>query len=116
VTLAASGERASGAVTYARRNAVHIEFEIPDEIAQALQSPNLSRTALEAIAIEGYRSGKLGRGQVQRILGFATPMQVDAFLKEHNVHLNYTIEEYEKDLATLERLRNKDVVGTKRPA
>jgi Uncharacterised protein family (UPF0175) len=95
---------------------MRIELELPDDIAVALQSPDLSRMALEAIAIEGYRSEKLGRGQVQRILGFTTPMQVDAFLKEHDVYLNYTIEEYEKDLATLERLRNKESASTKRSA
>lgn len=95
---------------------MHIEFEIPDEIAQVLQSPNLSRTALEALAIEGYRSGKLGRGQVQRMLGFTTPMQVDALLKEHDVYLNYTIEEYEKDIATIESLRNKEAMSSKRSA
>ncbi len=95
---------------------MHVEFEIPDEIAQALQLPDLSCAALEALAIEAYRSEKLGRGQVQRMLGFTTPMQVDALLKEHNVYLNYTIEEYEKDIATLERLRNKEAIGSKRTA
>jgi len=82
---------------------MRIEFELPDEIAAALNSSDLSRTALEALAIEGYRSGKLGRGQVQRVLGFTTPMQVDALLKEHNVYLNYTMEELEKDLRGIER-------------
>jgi hypothetical protein len=95
---------------------MHIELELPGDIAEALQSSDLSRTALEAIAIEGYRSEKLGRGQVQRLLGFTTPMQVDAFFKEHDVTLNYTIEEYENDLATLERLRNKEAASTKRSA
>ena len=95
---------------------VHVEFEIPDEIAQALQSSDLSRSALEAIAIEGYRSEKLGRGQLQHLLGFTTPMQVDAFLKEHDVYLNYTIEDYTEDLVTLEKLRNKESASTKRSA
>jgi hypothetical protein len=113
VTLAASGKRAFGAVIFARRNTVHIEFEISDEIAQALQSTDLSRTALEAVAIEGYRSEKLGRGQVQRMLGFTTPMQVDAFLKEHDVYLNYSMEDLEEDLATLERLEEKEAMSKK---
>ncbi len=82
---------------------MRIEFELPDDIAAALQSSDLSRTAIEALAIEGYRSGKLGRGQVQRMLGFTSPMQVDALLKEHNVYLNYTMEELEKDLKSIER-------------
>jgi hypothetical protein len=95
---------------------VHIEFEIPDEIAEALQSSDLSRTALEAFAIEGYRSEKLGRGQLQRILGFNTPMQVDAFLKEHDVYLNYTMEELEKDLKSIERAEQAYKVPHQRSA
>jgi len=95
---------------------MRIQIELPDEIAEALQSPDLSRTALEAIAIEGYRSEKLGRGQVQRMLGFTTPMQVDALLKEHDVYLNYTVEDLQEDLATLERLDVKDAIGKKRSA
>ncbi len=54
---------------------MRIELELPDDIAEALRSSDLSRSALEAIAIEGYRSEKLGRGQVQRILGFSTPIE-----------------------------------------
>jgi hypothetical protein len=77
---------------------------LPDGIAQALNIGDLSRTALEALALEGYRSGRLGGGQVQKLLGFSTPMQVHAFLKEHGVYLNYTIEDLEKDSATLDRL------------
>lgn len=77
---------------------------MPDGIAQALNIGDLSRTALEALALEGYRSGRLGGGQVQKLLGFSTPMQVHAFLKEHGVYLNYTIEDLEKDSATLDRL------------
>jgi hypothetical protein len=83
---------------------MRIQFEVPDEIAQALSAADLSRAALEALAIEGYRTRRLGGGQVQRLLGFSTPMQVHAFLKEHDVYLNYSLEELEKDAATLEAL------------
>jgi predicted HTH domain antitoxin len=83
---------------------MQIQIELPDEIAQALDAGDLTRTALEALALEGYRSGHLGGGQVQRLLGFATPMQVHSFLKEHGVFLNYSSEELEKDAATLEAL------------
>jgi len=81
---------------------MRIEFELPEDIAEALQSSDLSRTALESLAIEGYRSQRLGNGQLRRILGFTTPMEVDAFLKEHDVYLNYTMEELEKDLRSIE--------------
>ncbi len=64
---------------------MYIELELPDDIAQALQASDLSRAALEALALEGYRSQRLGGGQVRRLLGFTTPMQVHAFLKEHGI-------------------------------
>lgn len=94
---------------------MQIQFEVPEEIAQAI-SGDLSRAALEAIALEGYRSGRLGGGQLQRLLGFSTPMQVHAFLKEHGVYLNYTSEDLEKDSATLEALLGPTTEYRKRPA
>ena len=39
--------------------------------------------ALEALALEGYRSGKLSQAQVRRMLGYETRAQVDGFLKRH---------------------------------
>jgi hypothetical protein len=38
--------------------------------------------------------------QVRQLLGFGTPMQVDAFLQRHQAY-DYTVQEPEKDLATL---------------
>lgn len=83
---------------------MQVQFELPDDIAQALSSQDFSRAALEAIALEGYRSGRLGGGQLQRLLGFGTPMQVHAFLKEHNVYLNYSVEELAKDIEITNQL------------
>jgi Uncharacterised protein family (UPF0175) len=40
-------------------------------------------------------------GQVRRLLGFRTRMQVHTFLKAHNVYLDYSIRELENDLASL---------------
>jgi hypothetical protein len=41
--------------------------------------------------------------QVRQLLGFGTRMQVDAFLQQHDVY-DYTVEDLNKDMATLERL------------
>lgn len=95
---------------------MHVEFDLPDEIAQALGSQDLSRAALEALAAEGYRTRKLGRGRVGHLLGFKTPMQTDAFLAERNIPSNYGIEELEQDIATSERLFGKHSVNAKRSA
>ena len=80
-----------------------VQLQIPDDVARVIQNqqPDLSRAALEALALEGYRNERLSEGQVRRLLGFRTRMQVHTFLKAHNVYLNYSIRELENDLASL---------------
>ena len=80
-----------------------VQLQIPDDVARVIQSeqPDLSRAALEALALEGYRSERLSEAQVRRMLGFRTRMQVHAFLKTHNVYLNYSVQELENDLESL---------------
>jgi hypothetical protein len=95
---------------------MRVEIELPDEIAQALKSEDLSRTALEALALEGYRSRRLGDGQLRRLLGFETRMQVHEFLKEHDVYLNYSMEDLEKDLANAKDFRKESGEYSKRSA
>ena len=82
-----------------------VQLQIPDDVARVIQSqqPDLSRAAVEALALEGYRSERLSEGQVRRMLGFRTRMQVHTFLKAHNVCLNYSIRELENDLASLKQ-------------
>jgi hypothetical protein len=69
-----------------------IAIDIPEDIARQLSEKwgSLSRGALEAIAIEGYRSGALSQAQVQRILGHSSRWETDAFLKKTKVFLDYT--------------------------
>ena len=80
-----------------------VQLQIPDDVARITQSdqPDLSRAAVEALALEGYRSERLSETQVRRLLGLRTRMQVHAFLKAHNVYLNYSIDELEHDLESL---------------
>jgi hypothetical protein len=86
-----------------------VQLQIPDDVARIIQSkqPDLSRAALEALALEGYRSERLSEAQVRRMLGFRTRMDVHAFLKAHNVHLNYSTDELEKDLESLKGFEEK---------
>jgi hypothetical protein len=80
-----------------------VQLHIPDDVARILQGeqPDLSRAAVEALALEGYRSRRLSETQVRRLLGFNTRMQVHAFLKAHDVYLNYSMDELEQDLESL---------------
>ncbi|MGB6689917.1 MAG: UPF0175 family protein [Terracidiphilus sp.] len=77
-----------------------LEFEIPDELARLLAERNidLSRAALEALALEGYRSRRLSGGMAQRLLGFETSLQLHEFLKQHGVFLNYSMEDLDQDI------------------
>ncbi len=86
---------------------MQIGLEIPDEIASALtpEDGSLSRAALEALALEGYRAQRLSESQIRSLLGFETRMQVHAFLKAHNCYLNYTLEDLDRDRQVSERLR-----------
>ncbi len=88
---------------------MQIIVELPDDIARQLggDQPQLSRTALEALAVEGVRSGKLSPGQVRRLLGFSTRTQVDDFLKAHSVFLPLTVEDVERDAETSRRFREQ---------
>ncbi len=77
-----------------------ITVEIPEELAGQLiaagQDP--SRAALEAIALEGYRSGRVSAAGIRKFLGFGTRMEVDAFLKQHGAWLPYTEEDLAHDI------------------
>ena len=87
-----------------------IILQLPEDIAQGLQArwKDLPRAALEALAVEGYRSGALTSYQVRRLLGFETGYEMDTFLKQHNVWENaYGPDDFQKDLETLRSLADK---------
>src|SRR2546428_3095381 len=81
---------------------MQITLELPEDIAQGLESrwKDLPRAALESLALEAYRSHALTAAQLRRLLGFETRMQVDAFLKEHEVY-DFTAADFELDRETL---------------
>ena len=85
---------------------MQITLELPEDIAQGLESRwrYLPRAALESLALEAYRSRALTAAQLRRLLGFQTRMQLDAFLKEHEIY-DYTAADFEQDRETLRQLR-----------
>jgi hypothetical protein len=84
---------------------MQVTVTIPDDLAGCLVGAGCdpSRTALEALAVEGYRTMRLTEGQVKRMLGYGTRMQVHALLKEYDVPLTYRIEDLEQDIAASDR-------------
>jgi len=87
---------------------MQVTVEIPDEIAQRLvpEGQDPARTSLEAIAIEGYRSGALTASQTRKLLGFGTRYELDGFLKAHNVSEHaYNLDDLEEDRRTTRALK-----------
>ena len=68
------------------------------------QWDNIPRRSLEAIAVEGYRTGALTEAHVRRSLEMDSRFQVHALLKEHQVPLRYTSADIEDDLRTQREL------------
>ena len=78
-----------------------ITVELPDDVAQR---PDPGRQALEALAIEGYRSGALTHYEASRLLQLSR-LEFEALLKRRNIDDHaYDVEDLEHDLETLERL------------
>ena len=89
---------------------MRIILELPEDIAHGLESlwADLPRAALESLAIEAYRSGALTSPQLRRLLCFQTRLQVDSFLKKHEIY-DYTAADFEQDRETLRQLRTQKV-------
>lgn len=88
-----------------------ITIHIPDDAEQALRDAwgdNLDRAALEALAIEAYRTGKLGISHVRRLLGLESRWEAEAWLGIRGVNWNYSIEDLEADRKTLDRILGQE--------
>jgi Uncharacterised protein family (UPF0175) len=79
-----------------------VTLDLPEDIAAALKSrwTDLSRSSLEAIAVEAYRTGVLNESQVRRMMGFETRYEVHGLLKQHRVPLHITAADVEADVQT----------------
>lgn len=88
------------------RRATNLTLEIPDDVGKRLgaEGGDRSRRALEALVAEGYRQGRLNQPDLRRLLGFTTSDQADTFLRAHEVWIDYTIEDLERERTGLQRL------------
>ena len=82
---------------------MRITLELPEELGRYLGQDTraLSRTAFEALVLEGVRSGALSTAQARRFLGFRTRNQMDGFLKAHGIDLALTIDQVQRDSADM---------------
>lgn len=84
---------------------MHITLEIPDEIAARLvgEGEDLGRRALESVALEGVRSGRITEAQLGRMLGLGR-LAREGFLKAHGISAPYTLEDFEEERRAIREL------------
>jgi hypothetical protein len=85
---------------------MQLTVQIPDDLASRMSASggDLSRRALEALAIEEFRDGHITKPELRRLLGFGSRYELDEFLKAHDVYEDYTLEDLEQELEGLKRL------------
>lgn len=83
---------------------MEVTLHIPDEVAQRLSAAGGDLSRLEASSLEEYKAGRLTEAQSRQLLGLQTRNELDGFLKAHEVGLNYTREDLERERAALRRL------------
>src|SRR5258708_31612579 len=85
---------------------MELTVHIPDDIATRMRESGgeLTRRALEGLALEEFKRGRLSKPEMRRLLGMETRYQLDAFLKEHDVYEGYTLQDLEQQIEGLKRL------------
>jgi hypothetical protein len=83
-----------------------LTVQIPDDLASRMGASggDLLRRALEALALEEFKSGHISKPELRRLLGFGTRYELDGFLKAHDVYEDYTLQDLEQELEGLSRL------------
>ncbi len=87
---------------------MQITIDIPDEYIQRLEPnlENLPHRILETIVVEAYQAKRLTSAEVGKILNLSR-FEVDAFLKQHQAYLPYTIADFNQDLQTLQQIHQE---------
>ena len=86
-----------------------VRITLPDDVSDRIshQRGDLSRCALEALAVESYREGLLTEAEVQRMLDLPSRWQTEEFLKSSRAYLDYTESDLRQDLAAIRKSARK---------
>ena len=85
---------------------MNLTVEIPDDLARSIGAAggDPSRRVLEALALDEYKSGRLTKPELRHALSFATSYELDGFLKQHQVWIEYDAQDLARERASLDRL------------
>jgi hypothetical protein len=88
---------------------VRIWLDLPDDVVEQLhaEGQDLSRAALEALAIDAYRMNRITAHQLCRVLGIPSRYALDGFLKHLGVPLEYSLADFDDEAAASARLWQK---------
>jgi predicted HTH domain antitoxin len=88
---------------------VRIWLDLPDGAVRQLaeEGQDLSQVALEALAIDAYRTNRITAHQLCELLDIPSRYELDGFLKRHGVPLEYSLDDFEREGATSARLWEK---------
>ena len=94
------------ALSLAYTETVRIWLDLPDDVVGQIveEGKDLSRAALEALAIDAYRMNRISGYQLCDLLSIPSRYDLDAFLKHHGAPLEYTFEDFEREAPTSARL------------
>lgn len=98
---------------------MRVSLDIPEDLGQriAADPSGLSRAALEGLALEAIRAGRLTVPQARRLLGISSRYEMDGFLKAHGVFLDLTLEDIQRDSEVARALQRRRLsLPTPRPS
>jgi predicted HTH domain antitoxin len=84
---------------------MEITVQLPDDMARQMipAGHDPARTALEDMAVEAYRAHRLTEHQLANLLGMGR-YELDGFLKQREVWLEYSIDDLRQDLEAHRKL------------
>ena len=67
-----------------------------------------ARRLKDRVVLEGYRSRRLGTGEVRRLLGLETRMDAETWLAAKGASMSYSQQDLEQDQETIRALFGKN--------
>ena len=85
-----------------------VSIPLPERIAQRLQASwkDVPARMLQAVAIEGYRSGALTEYEVQQMLELPSRWAVEEFLKQSRAFIDYSEADLMTDVTAIRLLQS----------
>ena len=87
-------------------NTIALNLEVPSSLLLSLKIPKQQwdKYLRQTLAVELYREEKLSLGKAKELAGLSTKWEMIQLLNERRVDLNYSTDDWQSDLETLNEL------------